>query len=192
MAMSAEWATALGTIGTFVVITASAIAALLQIRHTRSGNQIAAYNECRETMDSQDFRVALQFIRTELPERLKDPLLICEVVNGNLAGEYAGIRMVANLYESMGLFVRIGMMDRRIACELWAGIVLDVWNALRPLTATVRMTNGAGVWINFEYMAAISQKFFEQHEGEYPAGVPRMPLPPPALPAFERRPQILK
>jgi hypothetical protein len=38
-----------------------------------------------------------------------------EVLNTNLAGEYAGIRTVANLFESMGLFVRIGMMDRQIA-----------------------------------------------------------------------------
>lgn len=190
--MSPEWATALGTIGTFVVITASAIAALLQIRHTRSGNQIAAYNECRETMDSADFRAALQFIRTELPERLKDPLVICDVVNSNLAGEYAGIRMVANLYESMGLFVRIGMMDRKIACDLWAGIVLDVWNALRPLTATVRVRSGSGVWVNFEYMAAISQEFLDQHRGQYPAGAPRMPLPPPALPDFQPAPNVLR
>jgi hypothetical protein len=175
--MSAEWATALGTIGTFVVISASAIAALLQIRHMRSGNQIAAYNECRETMDAPEFRAALHFIRTELPERLKDPQLLREAVEKNLPGEYAAIRMVANLYESMGLFVRIGMMDRRIACDLWSGIVLDVWNSLRPMTKAVRARSGSGVWINFEYMAAISHAYMAGGGGvEYPAGTSRMPL----------------
>lgn len=39
--MSAEWVTAIATAGTFVVIAASAIAALLQIRHMRSGNAIS-------------------------------------------------------------------------------------------------------------------------------------------------------
>ena len=44
--MSAEWFTAIGTLGTFVVITVSAIAALMQLRHMRGSNQIIALNEC--------------------------------------------------------------------------------------------------------------------------------------------------
>ena len=173
----AEWITAIGTLGTFVVIAASAIAALLQLRHMRSGNQIAAYNECRETMDSPDFRTALHFIRTELPRRLREPGAAEEISSQNLPGEYASIRVVANLFESMGLFVRIGMMDRRIACELWAGIVLDVWTALGPLTQVIRRRIGEGIWINFEYMAALSKLYIDSKDGTlYPEGVPRMPL----------------
>lgn len=173
----AEWATAIGTLGTFIVITASAIAALLQLRHMRSGNQIAAYNECRETMDAPEFRNALHFIRTDLAERLAAPHAADELAAQNLPGEYGAIRIVGNLFESMGLFVRIGMMERRIACELWAGIVLDTWNRLRPLTAAVRRRAGVGVWINFEYMAALSQDYMSQGKGSaYPGDVPRMPL----------------
>ncbi|HET7815442.1 MAG TPA: hypothetical protein VFL13_13835 [Candidatus Baltobacteraceae bacterium] len=173
----AEWITAIGTIGTFVVIAASAIAALLQLRHMRSGNQIAAYNECRETMDAPDFRTALGLIRSDLTERLREPGVADEIIRQSLPGEYASIRHVANLFESMGLFVRIGMMDRKIACELWSGIVLDVWNRLRPLTAAARRNGGDGIWINFEYMAALASQYIDSTEGEkYPEGVPRMPL----------------
>lgn len=56
--MTAEWVTAFAKAGTFLVIAASTIAALLRLRHMRSVNQIAAYNECRETMESADFRTA--------------------------------------------------------------------------------------------------------------------------------------
>lgn len=179
--MSAEWVTAVATAGTFIVIAASAIAALLQLRHMRSGNQIAAYNECRETMDSAPFRAALHFIRAKLPERLTDPALCEEIVRSGLADEYADIRLVANLFESMGLFVRTGMMDERIACELWSGIVLSTWNALRPLTKVIRTTIGEGVWINFEYMAVLAKRYIAQNpNGYYPAGVERLPLDKPA------------
>jgi hypothetical protein len=178
--MSAEWVTAVATAGTFIVIAASAIAALLQLRHMRSGNQIAAYNECRETMDSAPFREALHFIRTKLSERLKDSALCEEIVRGGLAGEYSDIRLVANLFESMGLFVRTGMMDRRIACELWSGIVLSTWNALRPLTAVIRTQISEGVWINFEYMAVMAKRYLNEFpNGYYPAGVERLPLDKP-------------
>lgn len=179
--MSAEWVTAAGTVGTFVVIAASALAALMQIRHMRSSNQIAAYNECRETMDSVEFRSALHFIRSQLAERLSDAALCRQIVREGFGGEYAGIRLVANLFESMGLFVRTRMMEERIACELWSGIVLATWEALRPIIAVARETAGPGVWENFEYMAVLSKRFIDRFpDGVYPSGVERMPLDKPA------------
>lgn len=177
--MSPEWVTAIATAGTFVVIAASAVAALLQLRHMRSGNQIAAYNECRETMDSPEFRAALDFVRTRLPERLREPAVLDDIVKNGLQGEYGGIRLVANLFENMGLFVKIGMLDRHIACELWAGIVFDTWQSLLPLTSRVRIQQSRGIWINFEYMAVLCEDYLEHFaQGEYPAGTRRMPLLP--------------
>lgn len=175
--MSAEWVTAVATAGTFVVIAASAAAALVQLRHMRTGNQISAYNECRETMEGVEFREALAFIRNELPGRLIDPATVSAITATGLRNEYAGIRLVANLFESMGLFARTGMMDQRIACELWSGIVLDTWNNLRPLTAQLRKRHGPGLWVNFEYMAVLSTEYVRRcPDGGYPPGVPRMPL----------------
>ena len=68
--MSPEWLTAVGTLGTFVVIAASAIAALLQLRHMRGSNQIIALNEVRETIESPAFQAAERFVVQELPPRL--------------------------------------------------------------------------------------------------------------------------
>lgn len=176
--MSAEWVTAVATILTAIVIAASALAALLQIRHLRTGNQISAFNEHREMMDSPEFREALHFIRNELPARLDDRAMLAELTEHGFRGEYAGIRLVANAFESMGMFVRTGMLDRRIAVELWAKIVHDTWNVLRPLTASVRKRYASGIWVNFEYMAMLSEDGLEasrENDG-YPRGARRMPL----------------
>ena len=179
--MPAEWVTAIATVFTALVIGASAIAALMQIRHMRTGNQISAYNECRETMESAAFREALAFIRNEIPALLSEPENVAAIVDSALREQYAGIRLVANLFESMGLFVKTGMMDDRIACELWSGIVLTTWENLRPLTAELRKRHGPGIWINFEYMAVLSADFIEHFpDGGYPAGVRRMPMEEPA------------
>lgn len=175
--MPAEWVTAIATVFTALVIGASALAALFQLRHMRTGNQISAYNECRETMEGSEFREALVFIRNELPERLADPKTLDAITASSLRNEYAGIRLVANLFESMGLFVRTGMMDKRIACELWSGIILNTWSNLRPLTAGLRKRHSPGIWTNFEYMAVLSEEFAQRFpDGAYPAGVRRMPL----------------
>jgi hypothetical protein len=172
----AEWITAIGTLGTFVVIAASAVAALMQLRHMRSSNQIQAYNECRETMESAEFRNALDYIATELPSRLQDPELP-ELIRRGLTGELGKVRLVGNLIESMGLFVRTGIMDERIACELWSSIVLRTWTALAPLTTLIRAEVAPGIWEHFEYMAALSRDFVAAHpEPAFPPGLARIPV----------------
>jgi hypothetical protein len=165
---------------TALVIGASALAAALQIRHLRTGNQISAYNECRETMEGAEFREALAFIRNEIPQRLASPETVAAIMDSALRSEYAGLRLVANLFESMGLFVKTGMMDEHIACELWSGIVLTSWTNLRPLTAELRRRYGPGIWINFEYMAVLAEDFIRHYpDGGYPSRVRRMPLDEP-------------
>jgi hypothetical protein len=53
--MSLELLNTFATFGTFVVITATAVAALVQLRHARSSNQIAALNELRKAQETPEF-----------------------------------------------------------------------------------------------------------------------------------------
>lgn len=71
--MSLELLNTLATLGTFLVIAATAIAALVQLRHARGSNQIAALNELREFAETPDFQAANIFIRTELTTKMQDP-----------------------------------------------------------------------------------------------------------------------
>jgi hypothetical protein len=175
--VSAEWVTAIGTIGTFVVITASAIAALVQLRHMRGSNQIVALTECRETLESPEFREAQRFVSYELPKRLNDPREREKIVALPFSGEYEAIGTVANFFESMGLFVKTGIIDRRIACDFWAFVVLRNWNALLPVTTFIRAAvQTDALWENFEYMAMLSKSYSEQHPISYPPKAPRMPV----------------
>lgn len=175
--MSAEWVTAIGTVGTFAVITASAVAALIQLRHMRGSNQIVALTECRETMESPEFRDAQNFVSFVLPTRLKDPAERHKVRVLPFAGEYQAIGTVANFFESMGGFVKSGIIDRRIACDSWAYVVLRNWNALLPVTTFVRESiKTKAIWENFEYMAVLAKQFSDKYpNGSYPPGFPRMP-----------------
>lgn len=174
--MSAEWVTAIATAGTFVVIAASAIAALIQLRHTRGSNQIVALNECRETLESAEFREAQRFVSYELPKRLQDPDECKKVAQLPFVGEYEAIGTVANFFESMGLFVKSRIIDRRIACDFWSYIVLRNWEALAPVTTYVRETlDTDALWENFEYMAMLSKAHTEKYASDYPSGMPRMP-----------------
>jgi hypothetical protein len=175
--MSAEWLTAIGTIGTFVVIAASAIAALVQLRHMRSSNQIVALTECRQTLESPEFREAQKFVSYELPKRLRDPVERVRVAELPFTGEYEAIGTVANFFESMGMFVKKRIIDEQLACDFWCYAVLRNWHALLPVvTYARRKLDVPQLWENFEYMAVLAERFLKTHpEGAFPAGIRRMP-----------------
>jgi hypothetical protein len=174
--MSAEWVTAIATAGTFAVIAASALAALMQLRHMRGSNQIVALTECRETLESPEFRGAQRFVSYELPQRLKDPGECRKAAQIPFVGEYEAIGTVANFFESMGLFVKTGIIDREIACDFWSYVVLRNWEALLPVTSYVRHKLGQpALWENFEYMAALAQEYQERHPSSYPSRMAHMP-----------------
>jgi hypothetical protein len=177
--MSPEWLTAIGTLGTFVVIAASAIAALMQLRHMRGSNQIIALNEVRETIESPAFQAAERFVVQELPQRLDDPGAREALLTPLFPSEYQPARMVANFFESFGAMVKNGIIDQEIACDLWGGVAIRAWDSLAPLTANRRGILGqSALWENFEYLTVLSKRYLEKHpDGAYPKGIERLPLP---------------
>lgn len=92
--MSAEWVTAIATVGTFIVIAASAFAALRQIGHMRSGNAIPLLNAYNNEFDTQEFQLAFNYVRSTLPERLKEDGVLEELAKAPpLVDEFAVIRI---------------------------------------------------------------------------------------------------
>lgn len=186
--MSAEWLTAIATAGTFVVIAASAVAALIQLQHIRGSNQIAAMTEFRETMESEDFQRAQRFVSFELAERLKDPAEQIKATTLPFIDEYAAVATVANMFEALGSFVRNGVIDAHVACNVVSLIVVRNWDALLPVTTYVRRkVRSKALWENFEYLALLSKRYIETHpSGDYPRGEPRLPEDPWLADTIER------
>lgn len=175
--MSAEWLTAAGTVGTFIVIAASAIAALLQLRHMRSGNAISLLTAYNTEFDTLEFQLAFDYVRSKLPVRLEDEAVLSALAQAPpFLGEYAAIRTIANFFEDMGAFVASNLLDKRIVCMLYSENVLSAWKSIAPVVALLRhKLRTPAIWENFEYLAEMSRQFIEQHpSGNYPATAHRM------------------
>lgn len=188
--MSAEWLTAVATAGTFVVIAASAVAALLQIRHMRSGNAISLLTAYNNEFDTQEFQLAFAYVRSELPDRLKEDAALDSLANAPpFVGEFAAIRTIANFFEDMGAFVLTGLLDRRIVCTLYSENVTSAWRSIAPVAALLRhKLKASSVWENFEYLAVLSEAFIEQYpDGLYPASLKRMAVDKRLIERWESR-----
>lgn len=175
--MSAGWLSAAASLVTLVLILGSVIAALLQMRHMRNANQIDALTEIRETLESPEFREAIKFVMRELPRLIEDPANRRKILQGPLPTEFEQARWVATFFESFGVMVKHGALDKSITCDMWGSIILGCWERLAPFIINLRYTTkNPAFYENFEYLALISSQFKARYpNGTYPRRLPRMP-----------------
>jgi hypothetical protein len=176
--MSLEVLNTIGTVGTFAVITATAIAAVIQLRHMRSNNQIAALNEVRETLESANYQDALLYVAEELPKILTDPQRRQRLDKYPLDGDMQGVSTVCNFFEGVGALMKHQIVDREIALDLWSWVIQTNWNRLAPFIALRRKSVGSrSSWENFEYATVLARAYTAEYpDGVYPRGVPRIDL----------------
>jgi Domain of unknown function (DUF4760) len=175
--MSLEVLSTVASIGTFVVIGATAIAALIQLRHMRSSNQIAALNEVRETLESERFAQARRDAVEIVPKLISNAAGRAQLGSAPpMPQELESIRMLANFFENVGAFVRYGIIDRELACDVWSFVVVDTWENLEPAIA-IRRERFPQVWTNFEWLAVICEDWQRKHpNGAVPLGQRRKPF----------------
>jgi hypothetical protein len=180
--MTLELWNTLASLGTFVVIAATAIAALVQLRHARGSNQIAAITELENAAHTPQFVAAEHWVMTELANKLEDAEFRYQVENRSARTPenralISRAATVGDHYENMGVLVKRGLIDRDIALDIWSGSAPDHWNRLAPFTAIMRQVAGPATLENFEYFVVLCQDWLAAHpEGDYPAGVRRIDL----------------
>jgi hypothetical protein len=172
------WGT-LASVGTFIVITATAIAALVQLRHMRAANQIATWQQFASAYEGSELRHAFEFVRTDLNKRLEDPTFCQELREGRTERTKHPEITICNLFDQWGLYYRSGAIDRAGFMRVNAGIVVGFWKRLAPVIALVAdPVLGNISFQQFEYLAVQATRWQKLHPaGDYPAGAPRMPLP---------------
>jgi len=180
--MSLELLNTLAAVGTFLVIAATAMTAIAELRHVRSSNQIAALDELRDSSETKHFRDAQFFVVNDLALALEDPEFRYKLLHrGSRTPDVQlsidKMHVVGNFYETMGLFLKTGLIDRDILLEIWCSNAVRDWQLLAPAAAIWRRAMGGGVWENFEYLAVMSQDWLSAHpDGMYPKNVRRYEL----------------
>lgn len=200
--MSFESLNAVAPLVTVIIVAATAIAALVQLKHLRAGNQINAMLSIGEELSGKMFSDAGDLVRYRLAAALEDPLYREYEVAMSLGkpapevdAEYVALRraslVVGNGYEELGILVKRGIIDRDTFLDRYCYLITTAWKRLEPVTALTREAMGNDwAWENFEYLAVLSEDWMvKQATGTYPRGMRRMkltnrwPLPAAAAPS---------
>lgn len=183
--MSLELVSAIASVFTAVVIGATAVAAIIQLRHLRMNNQITALLAVQTELDATDFREADMLVRKEFPEILEDEgyctyfiaiLKDQEPVESSryVAARHA-VRLVANTYENLGVLAKRGIVDANLLLDVYAYIISSAWDDLEGFVALVRtLTGEQTLYLNFEYLASIARSEPTSKLSPYPRRVSRL------------------
>jgi hypothetical protein len=181
--MSLELFNSLATFGTFWVIAATAIGALVQLRHARSANLIEGISEVMRRFVSSNFQTAQHFVLTEFPEKWKEPEFRYQQKHRSARTPenqvlISKINEVGNTFENLGLMVKWQLIDRIMALDLFSDLAIIAWESLSLQTVALRRNQGTNaVFENFEYFVVLSQDWRAAHpDGAYPPGVRRIAL----------------
>jgi hypothetical protein len=185
--MSLELLNTLASVTTMLVIGTASIAALIQLRHLRAGNQIQGQLAIRQVLLDAQFRESLRRLRRDFPSLIAEPSFRTFLATGTARGtdvpaDYVELREAAlgvgqNL-ENIGNMIRNGLTDRRIFLEQYGPIVVDAWAVLEPHARIQReAAHSDAPWEDFEYLTVLSRQWMAQCGTCYPKDVPRI-LPP--------------
>lgn len=155
--MTAEWISAFAAVGTLVVIAATAFAALVQLRHIRSANQLSGLLHFTSVFESNEIQHANVFIARELEQKMQNS----EFINGLLEAntdrrEHPELR-VCDFLEQQGSYIKFGMIEKGQYIDLVGAYVRSMWDALQVVVALRRVARNSGaMYENFEYLASLA------------------------------------
>ncbi len=171
--------------GTFFVIAASAIAALVQLRHLRAGNQLEAVLELEREFRGPELQDALRFVQCHLADSMSDRAFRGELaVIGFIDSRKHPEMDVCNWFNQMGALVKNRLVEEDTFLDLFNRLVVHYWTLLEPAIAVLRRARGDAQYENFEYLAARARAWQARHPtGMYPRNMPRLAVADPWLAA---------
>ena len=197
--MSLELVNTFGTLLTVAIIAATAIAAMVQLRHLRAGNQINAQLTIGDHVDRKEFQSAVTLVRQGLDSAMEDSAyrdyvlainrrMLLPPITAEHRELHAAAVLVAHTYERIGVLVKNKIIDREILLDQTGSRIINTYNAMTRWHAWARAVSGdQSLGENFEYLTVLAEDFQREHPTSYPAGVRRLqlhsPWPVPQMPA---------
>jgi hypothetical protein len=170
---------AISTFVTMIVIAASAIAAVFQLRHMRAGNAITAFVGFWDRWASPQAREIANYVFSGAVEKkLQNPAYRREVFSSQNVDRLAHPEFqYLDFWESIGMFVKLGYFAEDAVMESGGPIAVRAWQVLMPVIAIVRDARGPAIYDNFEYLVSRAMLWETQHPGGvFPKRTPHLPV----------------
>lgn len=174
--MTWEALSAISTFLTLVVISATAVAAVGQLRHMRASNAITGFLGLMDRWSSPHAREVQNYVFSgELARRLQDRAYRDELMRGQADRLTHPEVEYLDLWESLGMFLKMGFFSEEAVMESGGPVALAAWPKLTPVIAIIRRKRAATAYDNFEYLVSRVRMWEASHpQGYFPHGTPHL------------------
>ncbi len=179
MALPVEVVGAWATVATACVIGASAVAALVQLRHMRAGNQLEALLAIQRDFQRQDLQAAIRYVQEPLAKKLEDFEYRKELEKtGFVDATVHPELVVCNWFNEIGTLVKHRLVAEEPFMDLFARLIVHCWAHVASAVAIMRRTRGDFQYHDFEFLAAHAARWVDAHpHGNMPRAFQRESLP---------------
>src|SRR5579864_7837298 len=124
--MSPEWLAAASSLATLFVIGLTAYAAMRQMSHLRSGNQVAALLPLTEKYQTPEIQESLDYVIGKLNSDLQDPTVRAGLLDRPSSGPARQANKIFNFYESVGALVCARALDLQLVLRYFT-LPSEMW-----------------------------------------------------------------
>jgi len=168
----------IATVSTLLVLTATSVAAMIQLRHMRVSNQLGALMSLEHEFHTEELQKSFRFVQFEFSQRIHDRAYRAQLERIGFIDSRVHPEMdVLNWFNEMGTLLKNGLVDETTFMELFGRLAVQYWEILASAIAIVRRRRGDAQFHNFEYLAIRARKWLSDHpRGDFPKGAPRIPI----------------
>lgn len=175
--MSQETLSTAAAVGTFLVIAATAIAAVIQLRHLRAQNQLTGLLTVLARVEDSNFNAWVDAAREMLKTKLLDQQYRLDVQHGTMDRADNPWLNLGNSYDWVGSLVKHGLIPADTFLDVYSYRLLKAWDIVEDVVAISRRDQGPGIWENFEYLVVLARQWQAKHpDGVYPKNRPRLAI----------------
>ncbi len=163
--------------GTFVVIGATAIAAVIQLRHMRASNQLEGLLSVLARVEDANFNKWLTETQRQMPDLLGDPAYIRSIIDNTFDRNVAWLQL-GNSYDWVGSLVKNRLIPVDAFLDVYSFRIVQAWELMEPITVLARHNTSDAIWENFEYLYICGLDWAKKHaDGNYPKHMRHAKLP---------------
>lgn len=175
--MSQETISTIAAVGTFVVIAATAIAAIVQLSHLRAQNQLTGLLTVLARVEDPQFNEWVDGARELISSRIVDPAYRRAIMDGSFERRNNPWLNLANSYDWVGSLVKHKLIPEEALLDVYSWRVIQAWDIVEGIVPLVRTRGGLAVWENFEYLVIRARQWTAAHpQGAFASGVERLKI----------------
>jgi hypothetical protein len=177
LVISAEYLTAAASIGTFIVIAATAIAAIVQLRHMSANNQLTGLLNVLSRIEDPTFNEWHDAAREQIAKHMSDPAYRQSINDESYTRRNNAWLNLCNSYEWVGSLVKHDLIPEEPFMDVYSARVLYTWDMVEEVIAIRRRRGDPSLWENFEYLVVRARAWERRYpNGSYPKTEERLQI----------------